>query len=274
LSPYKTNKNIQGVGLNLRLETIDEFLEQKPNVSLLEVIVDNWLSPGAHHKKLEKIRMDYPISFHCVGMNIAGTDKVNDAYLRDIKKLKEKFEPIHISDHLCVTAHAKHQHHDLLPFPLNDAYLENTVERVSYIQDYLNETILLENLSYYVEYKSSHMSEIEFLEKLSNQTSCSYLLDLNNIWVNQQNLDTTVADYLKLVDWEKVKEVHVAGPEKVNGIYVDTHGTEIYPELLTIIESYRNHLKKVPVIYERDNNILELQDLILQKEKIKKAING
>jgi uncharacterized protein (UPF0276 family) len=266
--------NIQGVGINLRLETIDEVLEKKPDVSLLEIIVDNWLSQGPHHKKLEKIRMDYPISFHCVGMNIAGTDKINNYYLSEIKKLKEKFQPIHISDHLCVTAQAQHQHHDLLPFPFNEEYLANTVDRVTQIQEYLDEAILLENLSYYVEYKSSQMSEIEFLDQLSNKTSCSYLLDLNNIWVNQQNLNTTVDDYLKFVDWSKVKEVHLAGPEKVNDIYVDTHGTDIYPELIAIIKKYKEQLKQIPIIYERDNHLDGLTNLLLQKKVIDEAING
>ena len=58
---------VQGVGYNLRLEVIDEFLDTQPDIPFVEVIADNWFSPGPHHQKLLEIRKNYNLSFHCVG---------------------------------------------------------------------------------------------------------------------------------------------------------------------------------------------------------------
>jgi uncharacterized protein (UPF0276 family) len=269
----KSEKSIfQGVGINLRLDFIDEVIELKPKIPFLEIIVDNWLSVGPHHKKLEILRQDYQLSFHSVGMNLCGTDEINQKYLNQIKTLKEKYQPIHISDHLCVTANNNRQHHDLLPFPYTEEYLANTIERVNFIQDFFNETILVENLSFYLEFQSSQMSEIEFLNKLNKKTNCSNLLDLNNIWVNQKNLDLSVDDYLREVDWSNVKEIHLAGPELINGVFVDTHGSDIYPELMSSIIKHKGFIRSIPTLYERDNNFNGIEDLLNQKNILDKEI--
>lgn len=269
---YKKNVQSHGVGLNLRLENIDEILEQKPKLPFLEIIVDNWFSLGPHHKKLDKIRQDYNLSFHCVGMNICGADPIDIKYLETLKELKNKYQPMHISDHLCMTAHENCHHHDLLPFPHNEEYLKNAVDRVLYIQDYVQEQILIENLSFYIEYKSSEMTEIEFINKLMNKTDCLSLLDLNNIWVNEKNLNIKTKDYLENVQWERVKEIHLAGPEIVDGIYIDTHGTDMYPELIDMISNNSDKIKDKPILYERDNHLNGLVHLMNQKQIIEKAI--
>ena len=269
-----SRKNIQGVGINLRLEFLDDILRESPSLPFLEIIVENWFSPGPQHKKLEELRENYEISFHCVGMNLGGEDELNWDYLKKVKDLKEKYCPKHLSDHLCFQAHGGNHHHDLLPFPLNQATLENVSERVKAVQDFFGEEILIENLSYYLEFEESKMSESEFLKELNKKTSCFYLLDLNNIWVNSKNLNISIDDFLKDIDWSNVREVHLAGAEKFEKFYVDTHGSPIHPEVLNLVRKHRKSLINIPIIYERDRNLKGLTGMLSQIDLVKEALYG
>jgi uncharacterized protein (UPF0276 family) len=265
---------LQGVGVTLRLDHIDAILDTKPKLPYLEIITENWFSDGPHHKKLEKLREDYNILFHCVGMNFGGLDSLDDNYFKKVKELSDKFQPYHISDHLCFQKHNNRYHHDLLPFPFNEESLVNISGRVNKAQELLERTLLIENLSYYVEFSSTDISEVDFINELLNRTNANMLLDLNNIWVNQKNLDLDCKDYLEKINWERVKEVHVAGPEILDGIYIDTHGTEVHEDVLKLIDEQREKLQNLPITYERDNNIPPLDELLNQVQILNERVYG
>ncbi|WP_127716875.1 DUF692 domain-containing protein [Halobacteriovorax sp. HLS] len=259
---------IRGVGLNLRLEFIDEFLDRSPSVDFVEVIVDNYHSHGPHHEKLLKVRENYEISFHCVGMNLAGEDDLNISYLNTVKKLMHKFDPFLISDHLCFQKNKNICFHDLLPFPLTKEYLDHVTERVARVQEVIGKSLLIENLSYYVEFNNSEMSEYEFLNELSRRAGSKILLDFNNIWVNEKNLAKSSREYLENINWNLVGECHFAGAEKIDDLYVDTHGTNIDNEVLLLASEYSKELKNTPLVYERDNNIPALDELLGQRNRL------
>ncbi|OUR99659.1 hypothetical protein A9Q84_01150 [Halobacteriovorax marinus] len=268
------SKKIIGAGLNLRLDYIDEFLELMPEVPFVEVITDNWHSDGPHHKKLEKIRENYPVSFHCVSMNLAGVDPINSKYLLKTKELMDKFQPFQISDHLSFQTMDGVSFHDLLPFPFTDRTLENVSERVLQVQENLKTPILIENLSYYTEYKESHMSELVFLNKLIDKTDALILFDLNNIWVNEKNSIASTVDFVEQINWAKVAEVHVAGPDIFDGLYVDTHGSNVDDEVIELVKRASLYLKNLPVVYERDNNLPPFSEILSEVKKIEGAIHG
>lgn len=267
-------KKVKGVGLNLRLDYIDEFLELKPSVPFIEVILDNWHSEGPHHKKLEKIRQDYEVSFHCVAMNIAGVDPVNSKYLLKTKELMDKFQPFQVSDHLSFQTMNGISFHDLLPFPFTKEVLENVSQRVLEIQENLKTSILIENLSYYTEFKESKMSEFDFLNKLVSKTDSKILFDLNNIWVNEKNLNINTMEYIDEINWDRVAEIHVAGPDIFDGIYVDTHGSNVHDEVIELIKKTAYQLKDLPVVYERDNNLPEFSEVLSEVNRVRGVING
>lgn len=253
--------SLEGVGLNLRLEFIDEVVATKPDIPFFEVVIDNWLSPGPHHEKLEKIRKDYDLFFHCVGMNITGYDSLDFEYLNRIKELKDIFQPVHLSDHLCFSKHNNEYYYDLLPFPYSKKNLKNTVTRVDEIQDFFKESILLENLSYYLDFKDSEMDEFDFLNQLCQKTGALQILDVNNLWVNQMNSIQNIDNIIAKVNFSNIKEIHVAGAEKLDAYWVDTHGADVNSEVIDLTREIKKKIT-VPVIYERDSNIPKLEDLL------------
>ena len=267
----RRRNNLKAFGLNLRLEWLDEILESQPALESLQLIADNWLSDGPHHQKLDKIRQDYKISFHCLGMNIAGCDPVNSNYLDNLKVLIDRFQPEYVSDHLAVQKHQGICFHDLLPFPLHDQSLQRCVDRVDYIQSYLNRNLLVENLSYYISFENSSMYEPEFLEKLVSQSGCWLLFDANNAYVNAVNNIEEISMYRRL-PFAAIKEVHVAGAEWVDGVYVDTHGTHVNDDVLNLVQNLNTD--GATIFYERDHNLGSLEEVISEVERIKKRFTG
>ena len=262
------------LGLNLRLEYIDILLATRPPLACLEVIAENFFTEGVHHQKLEKLRADYDITLHCLGMNIGGVDPLDQQYLHKIATLRDKFAPCHISDHLSVEQHAGICFHDLLPFPFNAESLRNVQARVAYIQDFLQENLVLENLSYYVEFKDSDMSEIEFITAVIQQTGARLLLDLNNLWVNEQNLGHRVHDFLAALDWQQVAQIHLAGAETSDALYIDTHGADVPAAVLQLLRDYKTKLAPATLlVYERDNNLPAWQTLLADLKRMQTAIN-
>ena len=261
-------------GLNLRLELIDEFLSHRPSLSCLEIIAENFFTIGGHHRKLEQLRRDYDISLHCLGMNIGGVDPLDTGYLAKVKELATKFEPIHISDHLSVERHGGRYFHDLLPFPLNEESLANVCTRTQTAQDYLGEPLLLENLSYYIEYKDSTLNEAEFLNELCAKSGAKVLLDLNNIIINQANLGHSAEHFLTTINWSRVAEIHLAGATaQPNELLIDCHNAKVNDEQLKLWHRYRHHLlPTVPVIYERDNALLSYEQLNTYSQQLQRAL--
>ena len=263
------------LGLNLRLEYIDELLQTRPPLACLEVIAENFFTPGAHHAKLEKLRADYELTLHCLGMNVGGVDPLDMQYLRRIAALRQKFAPRHISDHFSVERHAGVCFHDLLPFPFNAASVSNVRTRIARIQDFLQENLVLENLSYYVEFKSSTMTEVEFINTVTRTTGARLLLDLNNLWVNEQNLGHSACAFLDKLDWQRVAQIHLAGAERFDALQVDTHGAAVPAPVLQLLQSYQTNLApEMLIIYERDNNLPPWQTLLNDIVHMQREINA
>lgn len=263
------------LGLNLRLEYIDDLLQTRPSLSCLEVIAENFFTLGAHHKKLEKLRADYEITLHCLGMNIGGIDPIDKQYLHKITELRKKFAPQHISDHFSVERHNGICFHDLLPFPFNAESLHNVQARVAYVQDFLQENLVLENLSYYVEFDSSDMTEVEFINAVLHNTGARLLLDLNNLWVNEQNLGYCADDFLAALDWRHVAQVHLAGAELSGTLHIDTHGADVPQQVWQLLHLCQAKLDPAMlIIYERDNNLPTWQVLLDDLYSMQRELNA
>ncbi len=266
------DNSLAGVGINLRLDYIDELLEKKPNLPFVEVIADNWLSFGPHHKKLEKVRELYPISFHCVGMNLCSDDKIDSNYIDSIKNLSERFNPFQISDHLSVQALDGNYFHDLLPHPFSLSIIKSTANKIDEIQNILKRQILVENLSYYHQFEESEMKEYEFINQLAELADCHILFDLNNIWVNEMNYGICSENFLKKINHDRVKEIHIAGAEIIDGIYVDTHGSSVNESVRALLKRAEAVLGDCPIVYERDNNLPTFGEFIKERVQIEEML--
>lgn len=252
---WAVNK-IAGTGLGLRSQHIDEVLLTQPDVPWFELLTDNHMAPGGLIPvQLEAIRDNYPITFHCVGMSPGGTDPLDREYLRGVKTLIERFQPSLVSDHLCFSQHAQHNYHDLLPLPYNEEALQHCSERITQIQDILGTRILVENVSSYLTYQSSTISEAEFIAELLTRTDCDLLLDINNVYVNAVNHGFSAREYLRKIPLQRVREIHLAGYEDRDTYLLDAHNSRVSTPVWELYEQVISEYQDIPTLIEWDNDI-------------------
>ena len=254
-------------GIGLRSQHVKEILSVQPDIPYLEVLVDNYLTPGGIHlAQLEQIRSHYPISFHCVGMSIGSVDPINFAYLEKIKQLRDRFAPNTISDHLCWTQYAGQNFHDLLPLPYTEEALEHLCQRIHKIQDYLQSPLIIENVSSYITFNESSYTEGEFLAELAKRSGCQLLLDINNLYVSAQNHHFDPMAYLSALSPTQIAQYHLAGHEKKADYLLDAHNNPVSTEVWELFGKAVQKFGARPTLIEWDNEIPKLSTLLSEAE--------
>ncbi len=261
-----------GFGLGLRPQHYQDILDGSPNVDWFEVISENYMVPGGQPlKMLDRIRARYPIVMHGVSLSIASTAPLNMEYLRDLKALAQRAEPVFISDHLCWTGVHGINLHDLLPVPYTQEALDHVVSRVHRVQDYLGQAIALENVSSYVQFSHSEMSEWEFIAELTKRTGCWLVFDVNNVFVSAFNHEFDAHAFIAGVPKERIVQFHLAGHEHNMSHIVDTHDAIVCDEVWDLYRTAVRHFGPVSAIIERDDHIPPLAELVAELDVARKV---
>lgn len=257
-----------GFGLGLRPQHYQDILDGEPNVDWFEVISENYMVPGGQPlRMLDRIRERYPIVMHGVSLSIASTAPFNQDYLRDLKTLAKRSEPVFISDHLCWTGVHGINLHDLLPVPYTQEALDHVVARVHHVQDYLDQAIALENVSSYVQFTHSEMSEWEFIAELTRRTGCWLVFDVNNVFVSAFNHEFDAHAFIGGVPKDRIVQFHLAGHEHNMSHIVDTHDALICDEVWDLYRTALKHFGPVSAIIERDDHIPPLAELVTELDE-------
>jgi uncharacterized protein (UPF0276 family) len=257
--------NLAGFGLGLRTPHYEAMLNEPHDIDWLEVITENYLVPGGKPLDyLERIRERFSLVMHGVSLSIGSTDPLDCKYLADVRALAARIEPHWISDHLCWTGIEGRNLHDLLPLPYTEEALAAVVARVGQVQDALGRQILLENVSSYLTYQASEMSEWEFLREVAQRADCAILLDINNIYVSSVNHGFDPLTYLHAIPKSRVRQFHLAGHSDLGGHLIDTHDHPIVEPVWNLYGAAVAHFGTVPTMIERDDNIPELALLVAE----------
>lgn len=254
-----------GYGLGLRVPHYQEILDQSPALDWLEILSENYLVPGGRPlHNLERFRSRYPLAMHGVSLSIGSSDPLNRDYLRQLKSLADRIEPAWISDHLCWTGVAGRNLHDLMPLPYTEEAIAHVAARVEQVQEHLGRRLLLENVSSYVTYAQSQLSEWEFLSAVAERADCLILLDINNIYVSSFNHEFDPLDYLAGIPPDRVQQFHLAGHHHQGNIIVDTHDAPIIDPVWELYGHAVRRFGCVSTMIERDDAIPPLADLLVE----------
>ena len=257
-----------GFGLGLRPAHYTAILDSQPAVDWFEVLTENYLVGGGrplHY--LDAIRARYPVVMHGVSMSIGSTEPLDLAYLDSVRELAHRCEPKWISDHLCWTGTAGHNLHDLLPLPYTQAALEHLAPRIAAVQERLGRPLVLENVSSYVSYTESAISEWEFLGELVRRTGCRLLLDINNVYVSSRNHGFDARAFIDGVPLEAVQQFHLAGHLDLGRHVIDTHDAPVCEAVWELYAYALNRFGEVATLLERDDHIPPLDELVAELER-------
>jgi uncharacterized protein len=258
-----------GFGLGLRPDYYEEILQLKPALDWFEITSENYLIPGGKPLYyLDKIRAHYPIVMHGVSLSIGSTDPLDKEYLKQLKALAARMQPAWVSDHLCWTGTNGLNMHDLLPMPYTEEAIEHVVSRIAQVQDYLGRQIAIENVSSYLTFAHSEMTEWDFIAEIAKRADCFILLDVNNVYVSAINHNFRALDYIDAMPAARIVQIHLAGHSNQGDYIIDTHDAPVIEPVWSLYEETIKRLGKISTMIERDDNMPPLTDLL---REIKKA---
>lgn len=262
MSAELNTEHFLGFGLGLRPPHFDHILEHRPAVDWFEIISENFMVGGGKPRHyLQQIREHYPVVMHGVSLSIGSSDPLDMEYLKKLRTLAADIEPAWISDHLCWTGINGINSHDLLPLPYHEESLKHVTERVQQVQEFLGRQILLENPSSYLDFKSSAMSEVDFLLEVASRADCLVLLDINNIYVSARNHGFVAEDYMNKAPPARVRQFHLAGHSDYGDYVIDTHDQDVRDEVWALYEKAVRRFGAVSTMIERDGNIPPFAEL-------------
>lgn len=257
---------LAGVGIGLRGPHLDEVARRRPAVEWFEVHAENYLGDGPAVRALERLRADYPLSVHAVGLSPGTAGPLDRGHLERVQRLVDRLQPALVSEHLAWSASGGAYLNHLLPLPLTDETLGVVSRHVIEIQDRLGRPILIENPASYLAYRHSTIPEPRFLAALVERTGCRLLCDVNNLYVSAVNLGFDPAAALEAWPAGAVGEIHLAG-HAVNDaegrpVLIDDHGSRVTAAVWALYARAVERFPAAPALVEWDTDLPPLAVLL------------
>ncbi|MGH8191858.1 MAG: MNIO family bufferin maturase [Rhodanobacteraceae bacterium] len=254
-------------GIGLRAPHVARVLAERPRIAWLETHSENlFAAGGGFHAAMKKIRADYPLSLHGVGLSLGSADGLNLAHLGRLHEVVDRYQPEWVSEHLCWGAIGGMHSNDLLPLPFTEAALRLVVERIGQVQDALGRQILVENVSTYLRFEGGDYPEWEFVAETVRRSGCGLLCDVNNIYVNSINHGFDAHTYLRAMPRAAVQEIHLAGFTAKDNLpvplLIDSHSRRVAPEVWDLYAEAIARFGPVSTLIEWDQDIPELEVLL------------
>jgi uncharacterized protein (UPF0276 family) len=284
----KKKSEVNGVGLGLRWDFVDELLETKPALDFVEISPENYMGRGGYYDEaLERARELWPIVTHGLTMSIGGVDPLREEYLTELAAFLDRVKSPWHSDHLCFSTYGGVVLHDLLPIPFKKEEVVRVADRIKRAQDAIGRPMAIENVSFYMHPGKREMTEAEFIARVCDAADCGLMLDVNNAYVNATNFGFDVDAWMATVPLDRVVQMHIAGhdwftdgewkssdvpreaSEREGKLIVDTHGADCCDDVLALLERTLAKTGPVPVLLERDQAIPPLAQLLAEVAKIK-----
>jgi uncharacterized protein len=257
-------------GVGFKPEHYDAICAAPPRLGFFEVHAENYMCAGGPpHAQLERLRADYAVSLHGVGLSIGGAAPLDRAHLARLKELNARYRPEWFSEHLAWSSHGGRFLNDLLPLPYTQATLTRVAAHVAELQDCLQRRVLLENPATYVRFSESTFDEIDFLRELVARTDCGLLLDVNNVHVCAVNHSFDAGAYIDAFPMEHVGEIHLAGfavdrDDAGAPLLIDAHCAPVAEEVWALCRRAVLRRADIPLLVEWDNDLPDWETLLAQ----------
>ncbi|HEY4156691.1 MAG TPA: DUF692 domain-containing protein [Polyangiaceae bacterium] len=257
-----------GVGIGLRVPHYQHILEHKPALDFFEIISENFMVAGGKPRyHLRHVLDTYPVVQHGVSLGIAGPEPLDRAYLTRLKALVAETGTAWLSDHFCWAGSGGAHLHDLLPIPYTKEAIARVVERAKFVQDFLGVRFLLENTSSYLTYKSSTLSEWEFISQIAEQADIGLLFDVNNVYVSAYNHGFDPYEFVEHVAHDRIAQIHVAGHTNLGAYIIDTHRGQVIEPVWDLYRRTIELTGPVSTLVEWDDEIPSFEVVKAEADK-------
>ena len=263
----------EGVGIGFKAEHFEALTAQKRDLAFIEIHAENYMAAGGPaHRRLERLRADYALSVHGVGLSIGGAGPLDTEHLTRLATLCERYQPESFSEHLAWSSHDTAFLNDLLPLPYTQATLAIICDHIDQVQERLGRQMLLENPSTYVAFAENTLGETQFLREIVARTGCGLLLDVNNVFVSAVNHGLDARAYLADFPFAAVGEIHLGGHDADTlpdgaPLLIDAHGSPVADPVWTLYAEALARAGRAPTLIEWDNDVPDFATLMAEAER-------
>ncbi len=260
---------LSGIGLGFRSVHFDHIRSRRPDVDWFEVMTDDYLDGGGRPlRRIEELAEQYPIVLHGVSLGIGNASPLDRGYVRKVRNLAKRCRAVAVSDHLCWTGTAGARSYALLPLPYTEGSLRHVVRRIRQVQDLLEQPLVLENPSTYLQFSASSMPEQEFVSRVAAGADCGLLLDVNNVYVNSVNHGFGPVKYLEALPAARVVYLHVSGHTRFDTHIIDSHHGPVAPPVWSLCHHALGLTGPRPTCLEWDEEIPDFETLRTEAQKV------
>jgi uncharacterized protein (UPF0276 family) len=241
-----------GVGIGWR-EEIKGFCDRARGVGFVEVIAESL--DRAVPRELDLLRERGIVAIpHGITLSVGGAEPPDPRRINRLAKHATRLAAPFVSEHLCFVRSGGLDSGHLLPLARTRESLAIAVENVRRVQAGLPVPLALENIAGLFEWPGAEMDEATFLGEVLEQTGALLLLDVANLHANAVNLGWDAIAFLDRVPLERLAYVHVAGGQKRDGFYHDTHAHAVPYSVLDLVAEVSSRVPSPNVLLERDEN--------------------
>lgn len=255
------------IGLGFRPQFRADVFLHRAKIDFLEITADHYLDAAPQKRaELELLKEHFPLIPHSLDLSLGSAEGVDREYLEKIAALVEFVDPEWFSDHLCFTRAGGVRIGHLAPVPYTNEALKVFVKNVSEVKKRIKTPLILENITYLVEYPSSEMPEARFIAKVLEETDCGLLLDVTNLYINARNFNFEWRRFLDAIPAERIVQLHFVGSRRRGKRLIDAHADRTEEEIWQIFAEVCRRCNVKGAILERDENFPPFAEIVRELE--------
>lgn len=264
-------------GLGLKPEHFQAVQTQAIEDIWFEVHPENYMIDGGPRLEgLLAISQQYPLSLHGVGASLGGPELPDAEHLKALKRLVDFLEPASVSEHAVWSRFNGQYFADLMPLPRTQIAKQQLIDGIDCFQNAIGRKILIENPSNYLPV-IAEMDEATFLVDVATSSGCGLLVDVNNLYLSNQNCGINANAYLQAIPPDLVGEIHVAGfsldPNLGKRLLIDSHAADVDAAVWDLLDIALQQFGAKPVLLERDDNLPSFARLLEERQLAKIALD-
>jgi uncharacterized protein (UPF0276 family) len=222
--------------------------------------------------RIEQLAQRYPLMVHALGCSVGTPGPMNADEMHLLTDVIDVAKPLWLSDHLGFvrTPEADLGHFcPLIPNPENVAIVGEHARELS---ERFGVPVLLENATSHIQVKGP-LADTEFINRTCERGGCGLLLDVTNLYVNSRNHGFDPVAWLREIDPEIIKQLHVVGYSQADNLYFDSHNSKIDKPLWELTREVAAYASVETVILERDSNFPPPQELLGELMQLKQMFS-
>jgi len=215
----------------------DEWLNELASIpdgeapTFIEIYPENYAARGPRLlSHVAQLAERFPLTAHTVQLSLGSEWRPPAETFHALRAFLDMHDVAWLGDHVAVSFDGEpgspgENLHELLPIPFDAESARIVARNVRDARELLGREVLVENTCAYFMPPGSDWTESTLMSAIITRGGGSLLLDVNNLWVNAQNLDVDVHDALAALPLKQVREIHVGGftVDTQSGLLVDSH---------------------------------------------------